>query len=164
MLRLLEILEYIRQILSSVILKFPLLCLHQLKNQPSICCVYIVLYVHWRGGGGIDLAKATKQPCEATSSSIYCCTKAIVRYWFATAACYRAARRRSMPRRRLIDAALHAALLVYTIMPSAALRRCWRGRRQCSTLLLRLSFAIEECAIWLILLLILVILLYSSSS
>ena len=162
MLRLLEILEYIRQILSSVILKFTLLCLHQLKNQPSICCVYIVLYVHWRGGGGIDLAKATKQPCEATSSSIYCCSRAIVRYWFATAACYRAARR-STPRRRLIDAALHAALLVYTTMPSAALRR-WRGRRQCSTLLLRLSFAIEECAIWLILLLILVILLYSSSS
>ena len=57
---------------------------------------------------------------------------------------------------RRIDAALHAALLVYTTMPSAALRR-WSGRRQCSTLLLRLPFAIEECAIWLILLLILVI-------
>ena len=50
---------------------------------------------------------------------------------------------------RRIDAALHAALLVYTTMPSAALR-CWHGR-QCSTLLLRLPFAIEECAIWLIL-------------
>ena len=55
--------------------------------------------------------------------------------------------RRATPRR--IDAALHAALLVYTTMPSAA-PQCWHGR-QCSTLLLRLSFAIEECAIWLIL-------------
>ena len=88
------------QIFSPVILKFKLLCLHQLNNQPSICCVYIVLYVHWRGGGGIDLAKATKQPCEATSSSIYCCTKAIVRYWFATAACYRAARAAAVRRAR----------------------------------------------------------------